>query len=187
VAYDSMSWAIFRAVETAASLEASMSATLFSIRPFVKRNLSTFLLAVFFVALASTLTAQIVETGVITGVVRDNSGAIIQKAHVAIHNDSTGLTTKTETDSQGIFVSPPLHPGNYSIEIEAPGFETEVEHVRLEVGQRVSADASLVVSGRANRRGPGRRRIAGNRIFFRRQSPHRRSRPGSAPEWPQLQ
>jgi len=149
VAYDSMSWAIFRAVETAASLEASMSATLFSIRPFVKRNLSTFLLAVFFVALASTLTAQIVETGVITGVVRDNSGAIIQKAHVAIHNDSTGLTTKTETDSQGIFVSPPLHPGNYSVEIEAPGFKTEVEHVRLEVGQRVSADAALVVGAAA--------------------------------------
>jgi hypothetical protein len=149
VAYDSMSWAIFRAVETAASLEASMSATLFSIRPFVKRNLSTVLLAVFFIALASTLTAQIVETGVITGVVRDNSGAIIQKAHVAIHNDSTGLTTKTETDSQGIFVSPPLHPGNYSVEIEAPGFKTEVEHVRLEVGQRVSADAALVVGAAA--------------------------------------
>ena len=126
-----------------------MSAAFFSIRPFVKRNLSTFLLAVLSIVLASTLTAQIVETGVITGVVRDNSGAIILKAHVALRNDSTGLTTNTETDSQGIFVSPPLHPGNYSLEIEAPGFKTEVEHVRLEVGQRVSADAALVVGAAA--------------------------------------
>jgi len=103
------------------------------------------MLAVLSIGLASTLTAQIVETGVITGVVHDNSGAIIQKAHVAVHNDSTGLTTKTETDSQGIFVSPPLHPGNYSVAIEATGFKTEVEHVRLEVGQRVSADVALVI------------------------------------------
>ena len=126
-----------------------MSAAFFSIRQFVKRNLSTFLLAVLSIVLASSLSAQIVETGVITGVVRDNSAAIIQKAHVAVHNDSTGLTTKTETDSQGIFVTPPLHPGNYSVEIEAPGFKTEVEHVRLEVGQRVSADAALVVGATA--------------------------------------
>ena len=126
-----------------------MSAAFFSIRQFVKRNLSTFLLAVLSIVLASSLSAQIVETGVITGVVRDNSAAIIQKAHVAVHNDSTGLTTKTETDSQGIFVSPPLHPGNYSVEIEAPGFKTEVEHVRLEVGQRVSADAALLVGAAA--------------------------------------
>src|SRR6202453_3692975 len=99
--------------------------------------------------MTSAVSAQIVETGVITGVVRDNSGAVIQKAHVAVHNDSTGLTTNTETDSQGIFVSPPLHPGNYSVEIEAAGFQTEVEHVRLEVGQRVSADATLVVGAAA--------------------------------------
>jgi hypothetical protein len=145
MAHDTMSWAIFRAAETVASLEASMSAVFFSIRPFVKRNLSTFLLAVLSIVLASSLAAQIVESGVITGAVRDNTGAIIQKAQVTVHNDSTGLTTKTATDAQGIFVSPPLHPGDYSVEIEAPGFRATVEHIRLEVGQRVSADAALVV------------------------------------------
>ncbi len=145
MAHDTMSWAIFRAVETAASLVATMSAVFFSILPFVKRNLSIFLLAVLSIVLASSLTAQIVESGVITGAVRDNSGAIIEKAQVSVRNDSTGLRTKTETDAQGIFVSPPLHPGDYSVEIEAPGFQATVEHVRLEVGQRVSADVALVV------------------------------------------
>ena len=118
-------------------------------RSFVNRNLSTFLLAAFSVLLTSSLGAQIVETGVITGVVHDKSGAIIEKAHVTVHNDNTGLTTNTATDTQGFYVSPPLHPGNYSIEIEAPGFRTAVEHVRLEVGQRVSADVALVVGAAA--------------------------------------
>jgi len=122
-----------------------MSIVSFSLRQFVKRTISSLLLGVIAVVLASSLTAQIVETGVITGVVRDNTGAIIQKAHVTVRNDGTGLTTKTATDSQGIFVSPPLNPGNYSVEIESPGFSTEVEHVRLEVGHRVSADADLKV------------------------------------------
>jgi hypothetical protein len=107
------------------------------------------MLAVFSLVLAPALTAQIVETGIITGVVRDNTGAIIVKAHVTVRNDGTGLTTKTATDTQGIFVSPPLNPGNYSVEVEAPGFGTVVEHVRLEVGHRVSADANLVVGSTA--------------------------------------
>jgi hypothetical protein len=111
---------------------------------------SLFVLVVLFaVSMVSTLSAQIVETGVITGAVHDSAGAIIQTAHVSLRNDSTGLTTKTETDAQGIFVSPPLHPGDYSVEVEAPGFSATVEHVRLEVGQRVSADVALTVGAAA--------------------------------------
>jgi hypothetical protein len=122
-----------------------MSIVSFPLRQILKRNIFALSLTGLGLALASVLSAQIVETGVITGVVRDNTGAIIQKAHVTVRNDGTGLTTKTATDSQGIFVSPPLNPGNYSVEIESPGFSTEVEHVRLEVGHRVSADADLKV------------------------------------------
>ena len=42
--------------------------------------------------LSSSLLAQIVETGTITGVVRDNSGAVIPQAQVTIRNVATGLT-----------------------------------------------------------------------------------------------
>src|SRR5271165_6119930 len=93
------------------------------------------------------LQAQIVETGTITGVVRDNTGAVIAKAQVNIRNTATGLITSTVTDSQGIYVSPPLDPGDYNLEFEAPGFGKVQEHVRLEVGQRADADAALVVGG----------------------------------------
>jgi outer membrane receptor protein involved in Fe transport len=95
--------------------------------------------------IAPQLPAQIVETGTITGVVRDNSGAVIASTQVNILNAATGLSNSTVTDSQGIFVSPPLNPGDYTLEFVATGFGTVREHVRLEVGQRAAADAVLVV------------------------------------------
>jgi hypothetical protein len=128
-----------------ASLEASMSAVHFSFAVFVKRNTSRLLLALFVIVTALALHAQIVETGVITGVVKDNTGAVIPNAHVSLQNAGTGITTNSTTDSQGIYVSPPLHPGDYNVVVEAPGFSKVAEHVRLEVGQRASADAALAI------------------------------------------
>jgi outer membrane receptor protein involved in Fe transport len=95
------------------------------------------------------LRAQIVETGTITGTVHDNSGAVIANTQVSIRNAATGLANNTVTDSQGLYVSPPLPPGDYNVEFEAAGFGKLQEHVRLEVGQRVAADAILKV-GEAN-------------------------------------
>ena len=122
-----------------------MSVAFFSLRNLVKRNLSLLLAALFVLVAASALQAQIVETGVITGVVKDNTGAVIPGAHVAVRNTGTGLTTLTSTDAQGIYVTPPLHPGDYTVQIDVAGFSKVVESVRLEVGQRVAADANLAV------------------------------------------
>ncbi|MGD0098465.1 MAG: TonB-dependent receptor [Terracidiphilus sp.] len=126
-----------------------MSTVQFSFQVFVKRNLPHLLAILFVILAASGLHAQIVETGIITGVVKDNTGAVIPNAHVTVRNTGTGLTTPTSTDAQGIYVSPPLHPGDYTVEIDVPGFNKVVEGVRLEVGQRVAADASLAVGSAA--------------------------------------
>jgi hypothetical protein len=122
-----------------------MSVALFSLRIPVKRKLSLLLAALFVLVAASALHAQIVETGIITGVVKDNTSAVIPGAHVTLRNTGTGLATLTSADAQGIYVSPPLHPGDYTVEIDVPGFSKVVEKVRLEVGQRVGADATLTV------------------------------------------
>ena len=126
-----------------------MSVAFYSLRILVKRNLSLLLTALFVLGAASALHAQIVETGVITGVVKDHTGAVIPNAHVSLQNTGTGLTTNSTTDSQGIYVSPPLHPGDYKVVVESPGFSKIEEHVRLEVGQRVSADAALAIGAAA--------------------------------------
>ena len=126
-----------------------MSTVHFSVQILVKQKLARLLAVVFFLLATSALHAQIVETGVITGVVKDHTGAVIPNAHVSLQNAGTGITTNSTTDSQGIYVSPPLHPGDYKVLVEAPGFSKVDEHVRLEVGQRVSADAVLPIGAAA--------------------------------------
>jgi hypothetical protein len=86
-----------------------------------------------------------VENGIITGLVTDSSGAAINKAQVTLLDAATGLTTVTSTNGEGLYVSPPLTPGTYDIKVEAPGFKATVEHVSLEVAQRITADAVLTV------------------------------------------
>jgi Carboxypeptidase regulatory-like domain/TonB dependent receptor len=126
-----------------------MSTAHFSFPILIRRSLSRQLSALFVILMASALQAQIVEVGTITGVVTDKSGALIPNAHVTVQNIGTGLTSNSTTDAQGNFVSPPLHPGDYNVVVEAPGFSKVVEHIRLEVGQRVSADVALTVGTNA--------------------------------------
>ncbi len=120
-----------------------MSAVHTSSLILLKRSVFRLFPALLAVLLASALPAQIVETGIITGVLKDNTGAVLPNAPVTVRNTATGLTTDSTSDGQGLFVSPPLKPGDYAVEINVPGFKKVVETVRLEVGQRVSADATL--------------------------------------------
>jgi hypothetical protein len=125
----------------------SVSRKLF--REFIDQSLLSLPAALLAVLMASTLSAQIVETGVITGVVRDSAGAVIVKANVTVVNTGTGLASHTATDSQGLYASPPLNPGDYNVEVEAPSFGKVVEHARLEVGQRLAVDVVLAVGAAA--------------------------------------
>lgn len=90
-----------------------------------------------------------VEKGVITGLIKDNSGAVIPGARISLRNIATGVITSTAADGEGLFVSPPLAPGDYDVKIEAAGFNGIQKRVRLEVAQRIRADANLNVGSNA--------------------------------------
>jgi hypothetical protein len=128
-----------------APLETNMSVAIPFFQSLVRRNLSLLLFVLLVTLSPSTLRAQIVETGIITGVVQDNTGSVISNAQVTVRNAGTGLANNSITDAQGLYVSPPLKPGDYTVEISVPGFKKVVETVRLEVGQRVSANATLAL------------------------------------------
>jgi hypothetical protein len=112
---------------------------------FSKQSLLLLTAVLLAVLPAAKLPGQIVETGTVTGVVRDNSGAVVPNARVTVRNTATGLGYDTTTDAQGLYVSPPLTPGDYTVEIEVTGFNKVVENVRLEVGARAAANATLAV------------------------------------------
>ena len=68
-----------------------MSAVRFSVRVLTRFNLPSLFVALFLMMTASVVQAQIVETGTITGVVKDNSGAVVPNAHVTVRDTGTGL------------------------------------------------------------------------------------------------
>jgi len=61
-------------------------------------------------------------TAIITGIVLDPVGSVVQNATVVARSESSGLETKTSTDQVGKFSIPNLPVGNYTIEVSAPGF-----------------------------------------------------------------
>src|SRR6185312_11944514 len=68
--------------------------------------------------------AQTPGTGAIVGTITDPSGARVSDAHVRVINNATDFSRESSTTADGIFRCTLLPPGNYSLTIEAAGFET---------------------------------------------------------------
>jgi hypothetical protein len=62
-------------------------------------------------------------TSRVTGVVTDNSGALVADATVTLTNESTGTTTTTQTSNYGVYVFDLVQPGNYTVTVEKQGFK----------------------------------------------------------------
>ncbi len=67
--------------------------------------------------------AQIV-TGSLSGTVKDTSGAVIPKAQVTLIDEATSDHRSTVADGAGYFTFAAVPAGNFTVEIQAPGFET---------------------------------------------------------------
>src|SRR5215470_8784471 len=65
---------------------------------------------------------QTANSGVITGVVKDPSGAVVADAIVKAIHKATGVERKTTSSSTGSYEITQLVPGDYRLEIEAKGF-----------------------------------------------------------------
>jgi hypothetical protein len=91
---------------------------------------------------APSLWAQ--NTAQITGTITDPSGAVVGSATVVVVNDSTGIEFTAKSNQSGIYSVPLLQPGNYPVEIQAPGFRTvQRSGVTLVVAQTAMLDFTL--------------------------------------------
>lgn len=87
-----------------------------------------------------------VDTGTLSGVVRDQSGGIVQNAAVRIENPATGVSQSVATNSQGLYSVPDLKAGTYQVSVSAQGFETITKTgIALRVQDRVALDFDLKV------------------------------------------
>lgn len=92
--------------------------------------------------------AQATSTGTITGVVKDQSGAVVAGATVKATNIATGVSRTTTTGDSGSYEVAQLPPGDYRIEIEASGFAKYIqEPVTVNVLSRVTIDPEMKPAG----------------------------------------
>src|ERR1700756_5038744 len=75
---------------------------------------------------------------VISGSVLDAQRLAIAGASVQLTASSTGAVRRVVTNQQGLFEAPALLPDDYQMNVEAPGFASSLQPVRLEVGQKLA-------------------------------------------------
>jgi Carboxypeptidase regulatory-like domain/TonB dependent receptor len=113
-------------------------------KPFSSRILPLLTLALVTILFSTgSLQAQ-VDTGSITGIVTDASGAVVSGAKVTLTNEGTGASLSTKTESAGTYEFSPVRIGSYRLEVSAQNFKTEVQtHVVVDVSARVLANFKL--------------------------------------------
>lgn len=84
--------------------------------------------------------------GTITGTVSDASGATLPGASIRVQSKSTNATRDTVTDNSGNYTIPFIPAGEYSISVQAKGFQSQnVAAVTLQVQQTLRQDFQLKV------------------------------------------
>ena len=84
-------------------------------------------------------------TGSFSGNVLDKSGSGVAGATVAATSQGTGLARDVKTDNAGHYLIPLLPVGNYTVHVDASGFQSaESKDLRLQVDEARELDFSLV-------------------------------------------
>jgi outer membrane receptor protein involved in Fe transport len=103
----------------------------------------TILLLLLLVGCTATLDAQ-VGNATLNGTIQDPTGAAIPGAHITLLNVNTGTSQTLFSNDSGLYLSPALQPGVYSITAEKAGFEKSVqESITLTVGQVATVNVAL--------------------------------------------
>ena len=107
-----------------------------------------------------------VEQATVTGTVTDQSGAVVPGAKVVVENTATGVAARTETNSEGNYRVPYLHPGIYDVSVESQGFQkARVAKINLTVGLIATIDVKLEIGAVANEI-----RVEANAVLLEQQS-----------------
>src|SRR6185437_13754173 len=92
--------------------------------------------------------AQSTYTSQLTGVVSDNSGAVIPGASVTLTDQGTNIAANSVTNSSGIYLFTDVRPGTYTIRVDAHGLASEERKgVTLAVSQSATLNFSLKPQG----------------------------------------
>ena len=90
--------------------------------------------------------AQTSQSGAITGVVRDSSGAVVRGAAIEVYNLDTGvMERRLITNSDGLYAARLLRPGSYRLEVTDQGFKKYVASLSVRLYELERHDVTLEV------------------------------------------
>src|SRR5690348_7721832 len=67
----------------------------------------------------------------VSGVVQDQTGAVLPNAQLTLVDDAGAVVTTAVADQAGRFRLTPIAPGAYDLRTEFPGFKPNIAHVRV--------------------------------------------------------
>lgn len=103
-----------------------------------------FLLPLLFVLACVGLHAQ--ANSQLTGIVTDQTGAVVAGASVTLTDPATGAIKTTDSGATGLYAIAGLNPASYNLKVVAKGFQTYVQNgVVVNVSSTVRADVKLSV------------------------------------------
>jgi hypothetical protein len=109
----------------------------------LRRCFAAFLLAICF---ATELRAQTTTSGAVTGVVTDQSHAVLPNADVEIRDINKGTTESTKTDRDGVYRFFFLSPSQYTLTVVHGGFRKESRSVTVLLGTPVTVNIALQIA-----------------------------------------
>jgi hypothetical protein len=102
------------------------------------------LLSLLFVLACAGLYAQ--ANSELTGIVTDQTGAVVAGAKVTLTDPATGFTKSTESGATGLYDINGLNPATYNLKVSAKGFQAFAQNgVVVNVSATVRTDVKLTV------------------------------------------
>src|SRR5437016_3976836 len=81
--------------------------------------------------------------GIIQGVVRDATQAVVPGAQVKLTNTETNVSQAGQTNEVGLYYFGAVQPGPYNLVVEVTGFKKWEGKLTLQVGQTAVVDVAL--------------------------------------------
>ncbi len=110
----------------------------------LRLNLLTLLILIGF-AVSGAIQAQ-TSKGILVGVARDRTGAVIPGATISITNEATGATRTSTSTNDGTYRFDAIDPGPYTIDVASTGFQKfEIKGVQIQSTIVTSYDVTVQV------------------------------------------
>ncbi|MEK6282101.1 MAG: TonB-dependent receptor [Acidobacteriota bacterium] len=109
------------------------------------RLLGSSLLILVLISLPVSLTSAQSSRGVVLGVVKDSSGAVVIRAEVSLANSQQVVLSRTKTDAQGRFQFTEIPSGSYVVLVSRPDFSVQRHVVQVTAGSIAELNVELQI------------------------------------------